>query len=74
MSANYRATCRARSRAEFTAKIGIVAEEADECVGWLELLISTKLISAERVRWELGEAKELTAISAASFRTARGRR
>jgi len=73
-SQNYRAACRARSRAEFTAKIGTVAEEADESVGWLELLVSTRLLTAERVRWELGEANELAAIFAASFRTARSHR
>lgn len=74
VAGNYRAACRARSRAEFTAKIGVVAEEADECVGWLELLVSTKLLTAEKARWELGEATELAAIFAASFRTARSHR
>jgi len=69
-----RAACRARSRAEFIAKIGTVAEEADESVGWLELLVSTKLLTAERVRWELAEANELAAIFAASFKTAKSRR
>ncbi|MBI1874731.1 MAG: four helix bundle protein [Acidobacteria bacterium] len=74
VAGNYRAACRARSRAEFTAKIGVVAEEADECVGWLELMVSVKLLSAESARWELDEARELAAIFAASFRTARSHR
>src|SRR5438046_2765592 len=74
VAANYRATCRARTRAEFIAKIGIVAEEADESVGWLELLINANLVAADRVKWELSEAKELAAITAASFRTAKSRR
>src|SRR3954462_6570133 len=39
---NYRATCRARSPAEFIAKVGVAAEEADESKGWLELLVSSK--------------------------------
>ena len=36
VGANYRAACRARSRAEFIAKLGIVVEEAEETVYWLE--------------------------------------
>jgi four helix bundle protein len=39
IAANYRAACRARSRAEFIAKIGVVEEEADETAFWLELII-----------------------------------
>ncbi len=38
VAANYRAVCRARSKAEFVARIGVIAEEADESVLWLELL------------------------------------
>ena len=41
VAANYRAVCRARSKAEFIAKVGTVVEEADETVFWLELLIET---------------------------------
>ena len=39
VAANYRAVCRARSRAEFIAKVGVVVEESDETVLWLELLV-----------------------------------
>jgi four helix bundle protein len=42
IGANYRAACRSRSKAEFTAKLGIVLEEADETVFWLELLLQAK--------------------------------
>ena len=38
IGANYRAACRARSRAEFIAKLGVVVEEADESIYWIELL------------------------------------
>jgi four helix bundle protein len=41
VAANYRAVCRARSHAEFIAKVGTVVEEADETVFWLELLIES---------------------------------
>jgi len=73
VTANYRATCRARSKAEFTAKIGIVSEEADESVFWLEMLIDCELIKASRAEGLLKEAKELSAIFTASYNTARGR-
>ena len=48
VAANYRAACRARSKAEFVAKLGIVEEEADETAFWLELIIETSLLSANR--------------------------
>lgn len=68
VAANYRAVCRARSKAEFVAKMGVVVEEADETVFWLELLEESGLIRRSGVR---GEANELLAILAASLRTAK---
>ena len=44
VAANYRAVCRARSKAEFIAKVGVVVEEADETVLWLELLVDTQIV------------------------------
>jgi len=73
VAANYRAVCRARSKAEFIAKIGIVVEEADETVLWLELLVDTDILPASRMTSLLAEANELLAIFAASQRTARQR-
>jgi four helix bundle protein len=46
VAANYRAVCRARSKAEFIAKVGVVVEEADETVFWLELLVETGIDAA----------------------------
>jgi four helix bundle protein len=71
VAANYRAACRSRSAAEFVAKIGLVAEEADESEFWLELAIDAKLSSAEKVSALLREAGELTAIFTASRDTAK---
>lgn len=71
VGANYRAVCRARSRAEFIAKIGIVVEESDESVFWLELLIETHIVAKHRLAGLLAEANELLAIFAASQRTAK---
>jgi four helix bundle protein len=72
VAANYRAACRARSKAEFIAKIGMVLEEADESVFWIELMSETGTLETARVEKLLNEARELTAIFTASQRTARG--
>ena len=74
VAANYRAACRARSRAEFIAKIGVVEEEADETAFWLELIIDSALLTQTRVRPLLSEAGELVAIMAASRKSALGNR
>jgi len=71
VGANYRAACRSRSKAEFIAKIGIVAEEADESAFWLELIIDGGLLKRDQVEPLRQEATELTAIFTASGRTAK---
>lgn len=73
VAANYRAACRARSRAEFLAKIGIVVEEADETVFWLELLSEAEVIRREPLIPIVSEANELVSIfSAAQLTVKRG--
>jgi four helix bundle protein len=78
VASNYRASARARSRDEFIAKLGVVNEEADEVVYWLEFLWRAGLGEPSRVDRLLAEAKELRAIFSASCGTAkrnhRGRR
>jgi four helix bundle protein len=69
IGANYRAACRSRSRAEFAARLGIVAEEADETVYWLELLRDAKVIPERKLSELLKEANELTAIFATGRRS-----
>jgi len=69
IGANYRAACRSRSRAEFASKIGVVAEEADETVSWLQLIRDGDLLSTQQVAALLKEADELTAIFTAGRRT-----
>ena len=71
VGANYRAAGRSRSKAEFIAKIGVVLEEADETVFWLELLRDGDIIEAKRLEGLISEANELAAIFAAAQRTAR---
>jgi four helix bundle protein len=70
MAANYRAACRARSRAEFIAKLGTVNEESDETVYWLEYVARTGLVF-KGLGDLLDEAQQLRAIFAASYGTAR---
>jgi len=74
IGANYRAACRARSQADFVSKVGVVEEEADESAYWLEFLIEAKAVKGDTVTRLLKEANELTAIFAASEKTARGNR
>ena len=70
VTANYRATCNARSRAELIARLGVVVEEADESVCWLELSIRARIVSVEATLLR-NEAVELRSIFAKSLGTAR---
>jgi four helix bundle protein len=74
VGANYRAACKGRSKAEFIAKLGIVEEEADECQFWLEMIIDGELMKPVLVSPLLDEARQITAIVAASKITARNRK
>jgi four helix bundle protein len=73
VGANYRAACRARSRAEFVAKLGTVEEEADESAFWTELVIEGKLLKGHLVRPLLQEADEVARIMLSSRMSASGR-
>jgi four helix bundle protein len=66
VGANYRATCRSRSKAEFVARIGVVEEEADESAYWMELIVEGELLKEEQVEPLLNEATELAKIMASS--------
>ena len=70
VAANYRSACRARSKAEFVAKMDVVLEEADETQLWLELIIEGKLLPSKRVQSLLSEANELVAIFVTSRKSA----
>jgi four helix bundle protein len=71
VAANYRAACRGRAHSEFVAKIGIVVEEADETVFWLELLDAAKIANNVGLAPVMSEANELLRIFAASNRAAK---
>ena len=71
VGANYRAACRARSRREFIAKMGIVEEEGDESQFWLELVLERGLVDQQRVSSLCQEAGQIVAMTVTSIRTAR---
>lgn len=71
VGANYRAVCRARSKADFIAKMGIVQEEADETAYWLEILAEAEIVPLKDVENLISEAYEIVAVTVASIKTAR---
>jgi four helix bundle protein len=71
VAANYRAACRARSTADFISKMGMVEEEADESIFWMEILVDTKIMEKKLLSDLMNEADELLAIFVASIKTAR---
>jgi four helix bundle protein len=72
VGANYRAACRAKSNADFMAKMGTVEEEADESAFWLEVIVESGLMKEELVKDLLDEADQIVAIIVSSINTARG--
>jgi len=71
VGANYRAACRAKSRADFISKMGTVEEECDETAYWIELLAESGQVKQSRLSNLLNEADEILSIVVASARTAR---
>lgn len=69
VAANYRAACRAKSTSDFIAKLGIVEEEGDESMFWLEIIIESALMIKELVEPLLNEADEIVAIIVSSKKT-----
>ena len=74
VGANYRSACRAKSSADFIAKMGIVEEEADESIYWMELLVESGLIHKDEIGDLLQEADEILAMTVSSIKTARSRK
>src|SRR4051812_44010289 len=74
VGSNYRATVRAKSKADFIYKVEIVLEEADESLYWLEVIKAAKLTSAKELDRLVDEANQLTAIFVATDKTAKSRK
>jgi four helix bundle protein len=72
VGANYRSSCRARSKPDFIAKMGIAEDEADETQYWLEVLIEAGIVRADTVAMMRDEAEQLVKIFVSSINTARG--
>jgi four helix bundle protein len=71
-SANYHATCRARSRRDFVSKLGMVVEESDEAVFWLTFIGRAGMNESAEQKELLAEGRELLAIFVKSAKTASG--
>lgn len=74
VGANYRAACRGKSMADFISKMGIVEEEADECLYWIELLIETNQVKRELVEPLLDDGNQIVSIVVAAIKTSRAKR
>jgi len=74
VGSQYRSACRAKSRADFIAKVTNAEEEADESAYWMELLLESGCVDLARVKELLAEASQLTAIFVSSARTAKANR
>jgi four helix bundle protein len=74
VGANYRAACRGRSAADIISKLGIVEEEADESIYWMELLIESGMIDKQDIQNIMTEANEILAMTVASIKTLRNRK
>jgi four helix bundle protein len=74
VAANYRESCRARSAAEMIAKLGIVEQELDESMLWLELLGEADIVFPEQLRDILDEAEQLLKMTVSSIKTLKTRR
>ena len=71
IGANYRAACRARSKADIVSKLGLVEEEADETLYWLELLVESNLLPKQKLQSLIKETDEIVSMVVASIKTLR---
>jgi len=70
VGANYRAACRARSKAEFGSKLSIVVEEADESVFWMEIMIEAEIVNNQKISLLMAEGNEILKVVSAARKTA----
>jgi four helix bundle protein len=71
VGANYRAAVRGRSRGDFLSRMGIVEEECDEALYWIDVLVELGFVSKTRVEELRNEANQIIAITVSSIKTAR---
>jgi len=71
IGANYRAACRAKSTADLLHKLSIVEEEADESIYWLELLIESEIVPANKLSSLISDINQIVAMTVSSIKTLR---
>ena len=71
VGANYRAACRGRSKADFVSKLGLVLEEADESLYWMEITVETNIMPNDLLTPLMAEANELVSIFVSSLKSAK---
>ena len=71
IAANYRAVCRAKSKADFINKLKIVEEESDESLFWLEFIVDLGLMDKKLLEALTKEANEFVAIFTAAVKTSK---
>jgi len=69
IGANYQAACRGKSPADVIHKLAIVEEEADESLYWLELLIESEMVAADKLKSLQSDINEIVAMTVASIKT-----
>jgi four helix bundle protein len=74
VGANYRSSCRAKSAADFIAKLSIVEEEADESIYWMELLIESSIVKKSLLESLIDEANQIVSIIVSSIKTLKRKR
>lgn len=74
VGANYRASCRAKSTADFISKLAIVEEEADESIYWMELLVESKIVKENLLQNLMEEANQILSIIVSSIKTSKEKR
>ena len=74
VGANYRASCRAKSSADFINKLAIVEEEADESIYWMELLIEAQIVKENLLKNLIDEGNQILSIVVSTIRTAKEKR
>ena len=74
VGANYRAACRGKSVADVIAKLGVVEEEADESLFWMEIMSELGMAPTSELTELIPEANEIVAMTVASIKTLRGQR
>ena len=73
VGANYRAACRGKSAADVISKLGIVEEEADESIYWMELLVESGLVAEAKLTSLMNDMNEVVAMTVASIKTLRAK-